>query len=110
MKEWDEPGKRTVAYRIELPYNAQDHHFILFGKDLGLVYNPGNTFSYDYLNTRRIEMELYSVDDEYCKWPVYMKFHFMNNNSFWIECPEWIGQFSVGKNRPWYRLSGPNTK
>ncbi|GHV62857.1 hypothetical protein AGMMS49587_10960 [Spirochaetia bacterium] len=55
-KGWDDPGKRPVAYRVELPYNAQDHHFVLFGKDQSLVYNPGNTFSDIYLGFREISV------------------------------------------------------
>ncbi|GHV62852.1 hypothetical protein AGMMS49587_10950 [Spirochaetia bacterium] len=61
----------------------------------------------DSISVGIIEMELYSVDDENHKWPVKMKFHFIDADAFWIECPELIGQFPVGKNRLWYRLSGP---
>ncbi|HRR51760.1 MAG TPA: hypothetical protein P5252_08045 [Candidatus Cloacimonas sp.] len=35
-------------------------------------------------------------------------FHFLDKDTYWIECSDLEGMFSVGKAKPWYRLSGPS--
>lgn len=41
-------------------------------------------------------------------WEMKLVFHFVDKDTFWIECSDLEGMFSVGKKKPWYRLSGPN--
>jgi hypothetical protein len=60
-----------------------------------------------------ISMEIYGVEDPEQEYKKNMKFHFESYDKFWIECPQYEGErgvFSVGRDRPWYRLSGPEGK
>jgi hypothetical protein len=41
-------------------------------------------------------------------WEMKLVFHFLDKDTFWLECSDLEGMFSVGKKKPWYRLSGPN--
>lgn len=41
-------------------------------------------------------------------WKMRLIFHFLDRDTLWIECTDLEGMFSVGKNKPWYRLSGPS--
>jgi hypothetical protein len=57
-----------------------------------------------------IFVKLFYIGDEKKEHPIRMKFHFLDINTFWIECPEWNEMFIVGNDKPWYRLSGPQRK
>jgi hypothetical protein len=55
-----------------------------------------------------ISLVMIDVSDENEQWPIEIKFHFENHDTIWIESPQMRGLLQ-GKEKPWYRLSGPST-
>jgi hypothetical protein len=53
-----------------------------------------------------IRLQMYRPDTEKRRL-VMMKFHFESYDKFWLECTEYADWIAVGKDKPWYRLSGP---
>jgi hypothetical protein len=54
-----------------------------------------------------IKMKIYGISDEKKEGGAIIRFHFESYDKIWIECPEIERWMSVGKDNPWYRLSGP---
>jgi hypothetical protein len=92
-------GKRIVNGSLEFDLNKS---FVLIPGDGGFTVND-----IVKADPATIHLRLYRFSDEDRQWPVIMKFHFESNNKFWIDCPQYENWISVGKNKPWYRLSGP---
>jgi len=101
IKDWQFSwgiGKRIVETTFEI--DIQKNRVLMPGTGLFLIKRITQTAP------SRIVLEIKGPGEE-GGWEMKMVFHFLDQDTFWLECPDLQGQFAVGKKRPWYRLSGP---
>ena len=91
-------GKRLVETTLEI--EMQKNKILLPGTGLFFIQRISNESS------SSVSVDIKGPGEE-GGWEMRLIFHFLDRDTFWIECADLEGMFSVGRNKPWYRLSGP---
>ncbi len=90
-------AKRIVETTLEFDINMK------------IIRMPGNGLFYiqniQNQSNKNIALDLISSYEPV--WEMKIVIHFIDKDTFWIECPDLEGIISVGRDQPWYRLSGP---